>query len=93
MRDPRSGAAVDPECRHRGLLKFKPFEDAEALVLGFVAGRTGKQGNVLGKIGALRVRSTTLENNVEFEIGSGLTMEERSSPRRLRSPMPRSNLR
>lgn len=63
--------------RHRGLLKFKPFEDAEALVLGFVAGRTGKQGNVLGKIGALRVRSTTLENNVEFEIGSGLTMEER----------------
>jgi hypothetical protein len=45
--------------------------------IGYVAGKEGKQGNVRGKIGALRVRSLKLKKNVEFEIGSGLTMEER----------------
>lgn len=63
--------------RHKGLLKFKPYEDSEAQVIGYVTGKEGKQGNVLGKIGALRVRSLKLKKNVEFEIGSGLTMEER----------------
>ena len=69
--------------RHKGLLKFKPFEDAEATIIGFVAGKEGKQGNVLGKIGALRVRAMQGLSGVEFEIGSGLTMEEREfeSPR------------
>jgi DNA ligase-1 len=69
----RNPAASWTPKRHKGLLKFKPFEDAEAVVVGYVAGREGKQGNVLGKIGALIVRW----NNVEFEIGSGLTFEER----------------
>lgn len=62
--------------RHKGLLKFKPHEDAEAIVVGFVTGKVGKQGNVLGKIGALKVRAAGLKG-VEFEIGSGMTMEER----------------
>ncbi len=74
IRDP--SAPWTPK-RHKGLLKFKPFEDSEATVIGYVAGKEGKQGYVLGKIGALRVRSLKLKKNVEFEIGSGLTMEER----------------
>ena len=74
IRDPN--ATWTPK-RHKGLLKFKPYEDSEAVVIGYVAGKEGKQGNVLGKIGALRVRTTKLEKNVEFEIGSGLTMQER----------------
>lgn len=73
----RNPKAVWMPKRHAGLLKFKPFEDAEAEVIGFVAGREGKQGNVLGKIGALKVRTLTLNKNVEFEIGSGLTFEDR----------------
>lgn len=74
IRDPR---AVWTPKRHKGLLKYKPYEDSEAVIIGYVTGRTGKQGNVLGKIGALRVRTTKLDKNVEFEIGSGLTMQER----------------
>jgi DNA ligase-1 len=63
--------------RHKGLLKYKPFEDAEAVVIGYRAGKEGKQGNVLGKIGTLQVRTISLRDNVEFEIGSGLTFENR----------------
>jgi len=59
--------------RHRGVLKWKPFEDSEAMVVGYVAGKEGKQGNVLGKIGALIVDW----QGVEFEIGSGLTFGDR----------------
>jgi DNA ligase-1 len=61
--------------RHKGLLKYKPYEDAEAGIIGFVAGREGKQGQVLGKIGALVV--VDVKSGVEFEIGSGLTMDQR----------------
>jgi len=59
--------------RTTSLLKYKPFNDSEAVIVGFVAGKEGKQGNVLGKIGALRVRW----REVQFEIGSGMTMAER----------------
>jgi DNA ligase-1 len=72
----RDGSAMWTPKRHRGLLKFKPFEDAEARVVGYVTGRQGKQGNVLGKIGALKVKAIGLKG-VEFEIGSGLTMKDR----------------
>ena len=59
--------------RHRGILKWKPFDDSEATVVGFISGNEGKQGNILGKIGALVVDW----QGVEFEIGSGLTFDER----------------
>jgi DNA ligase-1 len=72
----RDASAIWTPKRHRGLLKFKPFEDAEATVIGYVTGKVGKQGQVLGKIGALKVRAAGL-NKVEFEIGSGLTMSDR----------------
>jgi DNA ligase-1 len=72
IRDPN---AVWTPKRHKGLLKYKPFEDAEAGIIGFVAGREGKQGNVLGKIGALVV--VDINTAVEFELGSGLTMAQR----------------
>lgn len=40
--------------RHKGLLKYKPFEDAEAGVIGFTSGReTDKGSRHLGRIGAL----------------------------------------
>ena len=61
--------------RNRGLLKYKPFHDAEAIIIGFVAGKESKQGNVLGKIGALKVRW----RDIDFEIGSDMTMAERPS--------------
>lgn len=42
--------------RHGGLLKYKPFEDDEAVVVGFTSGReTDKGSKFLGKIGALIV--------------------------------------
>lgn len=69
----RDGTSVWTPKRHNGLLKFKPFDDAEATVVGFIAGREGKQGNVLGKIGALVVSY----NGIEFELGTGFTMQER----------------
>lgn len=40
--------------RHKGLLKFKPFSDAESVVTGFTTGReTDKGSRLLGRIGAL----------------------------------------
>jgi hypothetical protein len=42
--------------RHNGILKHKPFKDAEARVIGFTSGReTDKGSRLLGKIGALIV--------------------------------------
>jgi len=42
--------------RHRGILKFKPFSDAEGTITGFTSGReTDKGSKHLGKIGALIV--------------------------------------
>jgi len=40
--------------RHRNILKYKPFSDAEARITGFTSGReTNKGSRLLGKIGAL----------------------------------------
>ncbi len=53
IRDPLS--SWTPK-RHKGLLKFKPYDDAEATVVGFTSGReTDKGSRLLGKIGALIV--------------------------------------
>ena len=62
--------AAGREC---GMLKLKPVSDAEALVIGHVAG----QGRLAGSLGALRVRS---EDGHEFLIGSGMTDAQRADP-------------
>ncbi len=69
----RDGSAIWTPKRHNGLWKFKPFEDDEAIIVGFTAGEEGKTGQCLGKIGALIVKF----GNVEFNIGTGLKMFER----------------
>ncbi len=59
--------------RHKGLLKYKPFSDAEAVISGFTSGReTAKGSRLLGKIGAL----ITQYEGKRLEL-AGLTDEER----------------
>ena len=58
--------------RKRIVQKIKPFEDAECYVHGFVMGK----GRLEGKVGALEVRDAL--TGVNFQIGTGLTDEERS---------------
>ena len=55
------------------LLKLKPEQDDEALVLGHVAGR----GRHAGRLGALRVRTG---QGVEFLLGTGLSDAQRDRP-------------
>jgi len=70
IRDP---AAHWTPKRVNALLKYKPFEDAEATITGFTSGRkTNKGSKLLGKIGAL---ITDFEGK-RLEI-AGLTHEER----------------
>ena len=52
----RNPSAIWTPKRHRAILKYKPFSDAEARVTGFTSGReTNKGSRLLGKIGALIV--------------------------------------
>lgn len=60
--------------RVKAILKYKPFEDAEGIVVRFIAGEKGKQGLLLGKIGAIVVRF----GDIEFKIGGGFKIPERS---------------
>ncbi len=55
------------------LLKLKPEHDAEAVVVGHVAG----QGRHRGRLGALQVRTA---DGVEFLLGTGFSDAERSHP-------------
>ena len=55
------------------LLKLKPIDDADAVVVGHVAGR----GRFTGRMGALRVRS---EEGTSFLIGTGFDDATRSDP-------------
>jgi len=59
--------------RSPALLKLKPLRDAEAQVIGHVAGR----GKHAGRLGALRVRTP---GGIEFELGAGFSDAERESP-------------
>jgi len=54
-------------------LKVKSFEDMEAKVIGYSAGK----GKYAGKTGALRVE---IEGGIRFLIGSGLSDQQRSEP-------------
>lgn len=55
------------------LRKFKPLDDAEAVVIGHVAG----QGRHAGRLGALRVHAP---DGAIFLIGTGFSDAERDSP-------------
>jgi DNA ligase-1 len=59
--------------RSEALLKLKPFDDAEAVVIAHLPGK----GRHEGRLGALRVRAT---DGREFNIGSGFTDAERDEP-------------
>ena len=55
------------------LLKYKPYDDAEARVVAYTAG----QGKYLGRIGALVVRRP---DGLQFRIGSGFSDAQRAHP-------------
>jgi DNA ligase 1 len=59
--------------RSATLLKVKSFHDAEALVIGHLAGA----GKHKGRLGALRAR---LPDGTEFAIGTGFSDRERGNP-------------
>jgi DNA ligase-1 len=59
--------------RSDALLKLKPVQDAEAVVVGQVAGR----GRHAGRLGALRVRTGA---GVEFSLGTGFSNAQREQP-------------
>jgi DNA ligase-1 len=59
--------------RSDALLKLKPLNDAEAVVVGHVAGR----GKHEGRLGALRVRGN---DGSEFFIGTGFSDAQRAAP-------------
>ncbi|GEM75419.1 DNA ligase [Vibrio sagamiensis] len=58
------------------LLKFKRFEDDEAVVIGYKPG----EGRLQGKMGSLLVK---LKNGIEFYIGSGFSDDVRRIPPKL----------
>lgn len=55
------------------LLKYKPYDDAEARVVAYTAG----QGKYVGQLGALVVRRP---DGMQFRIGSGFSDAERANP-------------
>ena len=59
--------------RSEVLLKLKPLDDAEAVVVGYVAGH----GKFEGQLGALRVRTPT---GSTLLIGTGINDAERAAP-------------
>ncbi len=59
--------------RSDDLLKLKPFEDAEATIIGNKPGK----GKNTGLMGAIKVR---MDNGKEFYIGSGFTQQQRKKP-------------
>jgi DNA ligase-1 len=74
------GASLYTASRNGDLLKVKPFEDAEARVLGHQVG----QGKYTGMLGALLVETVASGNaaapGVRFKIGTGLSDAQRRDP-------------
>jgi len=62
--------------RSSTILKVKPFKDAEAVVVAHVPGK----GKHKGRLGGLEVR---MPDGKTFNVGTGLTDEERRSPPRI----------
>ncbi|MDB5730261.1 MAG: ligase [Variovorax sp.] len=67
------GASLYRAERNADLLKFKPYDDAEARVVGHVPGR----GKHAGRLGALEVETP---EGRRFRLGSGLTDAQREHP-------------
>lgn len=59
--------------RSRDLMKLKRHEDAEAVVLGHIAGK----GKHTGRLGALQVKTL---DGISFSIGTGFSDKERENP-------------
>jgi DNA ligase-1 len=59
--------------RSAAMLKLKPLQDAEAVVLAHLPG----QGRHAGRLGALRVRD---DDGRTFQIGTGLSDAQRAAP-------------
>jgi DNA ligase-1 len=72
------GAGLYLAQRSDTLRKLKPFEDAEARVVGHVPGR----GKYAGQLGALWVELPAIEGQVprRFKLGSGFSNAERLAP-------------
>lgn len=68
----KPGSRYEPR-RSSTLLKFKPFQDAEAVVIGHEAGKKANKG----KTGGLIVR---MPNGKTFNVGTGLTAKDRENP-------------
>ena len=69
----KRGASAYQAGRSADLLKYKPYDDAEAVVIGYVPGK-GKYEN---KLGSLIVRDA---QGREFRVGSGLRDLDREQP-------------
>lgn len=67
------GASLYRAGRTDDLLKFKPFDDAEARVVGYVPGK----GKYDGMMGSLLVEAP---DGTRFRIGTGFTDEQRRKP-------------
>jgi len=67
------GSSLYRAGRNDDLLKFKPHDDAEAIVVGYTPGR----GKYLGMVGALEVERA---DGLRFRIGTGLSDAERRQP-------------
>lgn len=59
--------------RNDDLLKFKPYEDSEAVVIGYTPGK----GKYAGMVGALLLQ---MPNGLRFRLGSGLSDAQRCAP-------------
>jgi DNA ligase-1 len=67
------GASLYRAVRNDDLLKFKPFDDAEAQVIGHLPGR----GKHAGRLGALVVETQTGQR---LRLGTGFTDAQRALP-------------
>jgi DNA ligase-1 len=67
------GASLYRAGRNDDLLKFKPYDDAEARVIAHLPGK----GKYSGMLGALLVETP---DGMRFRLGSGFTDEQRGNP-------------
>ena len=67
------GSSLYTSGRTDDLLKLKPYDDAEAMVVGHLPGK----GRFTGMLGALLVE---MPDGQRFRLGTGFTVEERREP-------------